>query len=364
MNENPLFSIITLTFNRPHYLKKLVEAVQSQTYKNLEFIIIDNAANETTQAYLKQLISESIPNFKFVRFTENQYDPKDPNEFMAICCNKALEEVQGEYHMFISDDDLIANDYVERMVNLFKENQDCISAMGQPYSIDGKGNKNTDRSYQNMRPKFMPGHKLMWEYFQDSKTPLYSSPGSIFSVKTSERRKIGGFHSEFDFTDFVALIPTGITAYDQKAEFYWRHHDDQMSSSLSKDGIVYVKSTKAVIIMQKIEKKWNAFEDGLGPSIVEILINRSLTAAANIFAMNFYYFRINSCFRTLRLVGVNFKFYKAIIKEFISQRAHLIFSLKMLCAYAFFKLMPNRIKTISFFKVPYEKLKKHSVKRP
>jgi len=47
-NNYPLISIITCTFNSEKYLKKALESVQNQTYKNIEHIINDSYSTDKT----------------------------------------------------------------------------------------------------------------------------------------------------------------------------------------------------------------------------------------------------------------------------------------------------------------------------
>ena len=41
MTNNPLVTIITVVFNGEKYLQQTIDSVYNQTYKNIEYIIID-----------------------------------------------------------------------------------------------------------------------------------------------------------------------------------------------------------------------------------------------------------------------------------------------------------------------------------
>ena len=50
MNNNPLVSVIIPTYNRKDFVAKAIESVLSQTYKNLEIIVIDDCSVDGTDA--------------------------------------------------------------------------------------------------------------------------------------------------------------------------------------------------------------------------------------------------------------------------------------------------------------------------
>jgi len=57
--DSIFFSVIIPTYNRVELLKKAINSVLTQTYKNFEIIIIDNYSNDDTQ--------EVVENFKNIK---------------------------------------------------------------------------------------------------------------------------------------------------------------------------------------------------------------------------------------------------------------------------------------------------------
>tara|TARA_B100000780_G_scaffold47258_1_gene29376 strand:- start:200 stop:1129 length:930 start_codon:yes stop_codon:yes gene_type:complete len=62
----PFFSVIIPTYNQSSFLKKALESVLNQTYKNYEIIVIDNHSNDNTtkviKKYKKKIIYKKIYN--------------------------------------------------------------------------------------------------------------------------------------------------------------------------------------------------------------------------------------------------------------------------------------------------------------
>ena len=340
--KKPLFTVMTLTFNRPQYLKQVVDCVQKQTYAPyVEHVIIDNGSTPETREYLSSLsYLESEKKIKIVRFEQNQYDPKRPGYFMDICCNKAMEVVEGEYILYLSDDDLIAEDYLECMARLFEENPNCQAVSGQPYSIDGAGKIREKIIYRNYRPRFMPGRFLVLDSLRGGKY-LYSSPGSIFAFRTRTRRENGGFHESFDFTDFVSMVPFGEIGYDPKAQFFWRHHDNQLNKLWNDLGIVFIKDNENLIQEFNLKEKWDSFHgEKYGNEVCTLILNQAIESASNYFVINLYRFKFKASFNILCQGSGRWLFWRRLPGRFLKHKGYFISSIKHFIARTFFFIFP------------------------
>ena len=54
MNQQPTFSIITITYNAERWLERTILSVLSQSYPNIEYILIDGASKDKTVEIIKQ----------------------------------------------------------------------------------------------------------------------------------------------------------------------------------------------------------------------------------------------------------------------------------------------------------------------
>ena len=68
MNQQPLVSVIIPTYNRAEYVKKAVESVLNQTYKNIEIIVVDGSLNDETEKILQPYLIDS--RIKYIRQKE------------------------------------------------------------------------------------------------------------------------------------------------------------------------------------------------------------------------------------------------------------------------------------------------------
>ena len=58
------FTIFTPTYNRKELLEKLYESLKKQTYKDFEWLIIDDGSLDGTENSVRQFLEEKILNIK------------------------------------------------------------------------------------------------------------------------------------------------------------------------------------------------------------------------------------------------------------------------------------------------------------
>ena len=103
--EQPLVSIVIPTYNRAHVLAYAVRSVLDQTYTNLELIIVDDNSPDNTRAVVDSFKDERI------RYVKNE-----PNLKLPRTLNKGFSLAKGSFLTWTSDDNLYANNAIEKMV--------------------------------------------------------------------------------------------------------------------------------------------------------------------------------------------------------------------------------------------------------
>lgn len=94
--ENPLFSIITITYNAEKELPATMESVAEQTFRNFEHLIIDGASKDSTVALARSLGGD---NLRII-------SEKDSGLYDAM--NKGLRFAKGKYVIFLNAGDAFA----------------------------------------------------------------------------------------------------------------------------------------------------------------------------------------------------------------------------------------------------------------
>lgn len=104
--NNPLVSVIVPVYNAARWLPELFGSLRSQTYGNMEVILVDDGSTDTSAADCLQL-SEGDPRFCIVR---------KPNGGLSSARNFGLEHAGGEWIFFIDADDMVQPQALERLV--------------------------------------------------------------------------------------------------------------------------------------------------------------------------------------------------------------------------------------------------------
>ncbi len=86
-------SIITINFNNLNGLKRTVESVINQTYKNIEYIIIDGGSTDGSAEYIEQMQQHFA------------YWVSEPDNGIYNAMNKGIEKATGEYCHFLNSGD-------------------------------------------------------------------------------------------------------------------------------------------------------------------------------------------------------------------------------------------------------------------
>jgi len=125
----PLVSIGIPTYNRAAKLTRAVESVRSQTHRNLELVISDNASGDETEAVCRAFC-EQDSRVKYLRSPVNRGPTAN--------FNTVFGELRGDYLMLLSDDDWLAESYVATcLAELYRRPSHVLACGIAHYVRDG-----------------------------------------------------------------------------------------------------------------------------------------------------------------------------------------------------------------------------------
>lgn len=124
---NDLVSVCINTYNRIDSLRLTLNSIISQTYKNIEIIIVDDASSDGTKEILEK---EVLHIDKRIRYIRHEY-----NKGLSKARNTAINFASGKYFTFCDDDDEFTPKFIENMVYLLNANDKHTCAVcGVDYS--------------------------------------------------------------------------------------------------------------------------------------------------------------------------------------------------------------------------------------
>jgi len=123
----PRVTVVTPTFNRADLVALTIRSVLDQTFRDFEYLVIDDGSNDATAAVVQHMDDPRITYFHH----ENRGE--------AATTNRGWAMARGEYFAVLSSDDLVAPAWLERMVALMDENPDILVAYPDYDVIDAQG---------------------------------------------------------------------------------------------------------------------------------------------------------------------------------------------------------------------------------
>lgn len=113
----PLVSVITATYNRREQVLQIIEALQEQTYKNLEFVVCDDNSSDGTEEAVKSMREKVRFPIKYVNTKKT-----NPNDYgLAKARNLGVIEADGDFLMFLDSRLYPEKDAVERFLERLDE---------------------------------------------------------------------------------------------------------------------------------------------------------------------------------------------------------------------------------------------------
>ena len=145
---HPIFSIITVTYNAGKVLENTILSVISQTYRNVEYIIVDGASKDNTleiigkySKYISKMVSE-------------------PDKGLYDAMNKGIGMATGDYLCFLNAGDKFHDKETLQQIAETLKNKDLPDVIyGETAIVDEVGN------FLHMRRLSTPEH-LNWRSFK------------------------------------------------------------------------------------------------------------------------------------------------------------------------------------------------------
>lgn len=181
--EKPLVSIVIPVYNGANYLKSAIDSAISQTYKNIEILVINDGSCDGGE-------TERIALFYRDKI---RYFYKE-NGGVASALNLGIEEMKGDYFSWLSHDDMYYPNKVERQIQALDENNDKTALV---YSAFEYLNAETSK-----RTPLFSHLKYSKEQLQNSVFPVLDSLvyGCALLIHKSHFERVGTFNEKLLYT--------------------------------------------------------------------------------------------------------------------------------------------------------------------
>ena len=178
----PKFSIIVPVYNVEKYIKKCLDSIFSQSYKDFEVIVVNDGTEDQS--------IDVVKNYKVKIINQR-------NQGLSEARNNGVKEATGDYILFIDSDDYIEKDLLKEISNSLDNNPDLVRY--QLKIIDGlKEKEYIEKEFNSLDGK--EAFEIISSFKYVDSACLYAIKRDYY-VKNKFKFKKGTFHEDF------ALIP-------------------------------------------------------------------------------------------------------------------------------------------------------------
>jgi GT2 family glycosyltransferase len=185
--NHPLVSVITRTYKgRNAYLLQALKSVANQTYLAIEHIVVEDGGNT-----MRHLIESFAPSTNIcLKFIEA------PKLGRSNTGNEGLKAAQGEYCIFLDDDDLLFSEHIETLVNALTASSDAVAAYSTAMEVVTSKKDSLDNIYIEESWNTHPLPDTRFSYDALLKRNLMAIQSILFKRTLYEER--GGFETDLD----------------------------------------------------------------------------------------------------------------------------------------------------------------------
>ena len=240
--DSPLVSIVCLCYNQEKFIQETLESVVSQTYENIEIIIIDDCSKDDSVNVIKSFVNQ-YSNFDITTI----FLPENLGNCAAF--NSGLAIAGGKYIIDLSCDDVLLPNKINDQVAFFETLNDTV---GLIYSntdyIDSTSN--IIRTHFNSKNKLTPYSgdiysKVIAKYFIPTPTMMFRK--SVLDI-------LNGYDPNLSYEDFdiwIRIARAHSIVYQDSVLMYSRVSDKSMSTTWYKKGDAQAYST--YLVCKKIQ---------------------------------------------------------------------------------------------------------------
>lgn len=114
---NELITIVVPIYNVEKYLKQCLESLISQTYKNIEIILINDGSTDGSKKICEEFTKKDT---RIIVINQK-------NSGLSAARNTGIDNAMGKYITFVDADDYVSNYYIEKLYNAIKKQKSQIA---------------------------------------------------------------------------------------------------------------------------------------------------------------------------------------------------------------------------------------------
>ena len=212
--EKVRFTVAISAYNIENYVKRAIDSVLNQTFKNYELLVIDDCSTDSTMEVIKQIVGQEA---KILQTKKN-------SGTAAASRNIAIENAKGEYLLFLDgDDELYSNETLKEIDEHIKENK---------YDIIYFGYENVGHTENYYRISNKENSTREARLICDESFSVSSKVWNVEFLRNNNIRFKEGMYYEDELFSIKSNILSKITTYGEFPIF--KYHRNREGSVMTK----------------------------------------------------------------------------------------------------------------------------------
>lgn len=243
-NKKEFISVIITNYNKEKYIKKTIQSIINQNYKNFEIIIFDDCSSDNSIKLIKK-----FKKIKLIRNTKKKYKTGPLNQINGIL--KSFNISKGKLICLLDADDKFEKDKLNQINNFFLNNSSKNFVVNLPQNNSNFNLKriNVDNSTW---PSIFPTSCISFRrsFFSDFKKNIIFN--KFPNLEIDARLIIYAFHSKKDMNiihkNLTEYVDSDISISSNYLKFsinWWykrKEAFDYLRYILKKQKIIFIKS--------------------------------------------------------------------------------------------------------------------------
>lgn len=217
--RNSLVSIVLPVYNGEKYLAQSIESILSQTYENIELIIVNDNSTDNSL----NIAQEYAQKDKRIRIISNNENLKLPASL-----NRGFEYANGEYYTWTSDDNYYSLEAIQTMVNYLEKHTSNVMVCCDFYTIN-ELNNSAKLNELEVSPQKMINENCI---------------GACFLYKSQAAGKLGKYDTQKflveDYDYWLRMMLEGDIGHIPNALYHYRIHPNSLTTRKEKE--VFLKA--------------------------------------------------------------------------------------------------------------------------
>lgn len=239
-----LISVVVTCYNHQDYIEQCLRSIFEQTYQNIELLVFDDGSTDKSA----QIIQETLADSPFpTRFESHE------NMGVVKTRNKALQQIQGTYFIFVDSDDFLDVDYIESFyITMLQEEADIV--YGDLYDPDKKEFYLKSRPYDKVA-------FLTENFISNCSLIRRSIAEGVYYDEALNREKL----EDYDFLLNLIINQGAKPVYDAKTKLNYRVFDKESISK--RDSTRYHYEIYLKILRKYVQQLPDEIYQALGKNI-------------------------------------------------------------------------------------------------